>query len=105
MCDAAKALRSSLRGHERSRMAEPEVEAAWRAEFERSGVKELRDALSGDSFSDELKRQAAFRWLGDEAEAQRLHQEQTYHYVRWTFLVAVAAVIAGLIAVGLALLS
>jgi hypothetical protein len=23
----------------------------------------------------------AFRWLGDEAEAQRLQQEQTYHYV------------------------
>jgi hypothetical protein len=59
-------------------------------------------ATSGDGLTDELKRQAAFRWLGDEAEAQRLQQEQTYHYVRWTFLVAVAAVIAGLIAVGLA---
>src|SRR5262249_1226056 len=104
MCDAAKALRCSQRGHERSRMPEPEVEAAWRAEFERSGVKELRNALSGDGFTDEVKRQAAFRWLGDEAEAHRLQQEQTYHYVRWTFLVAVAAVIAGLIVVGLALL-
>jgi hypothetical protein len=85
-------------------MAEPEVEAAWRAEFERSGVKELRDALSGDGITDELKRRAAFRWLGDEAETQRLRQEQTYHYIRWALLVAVAAVIAGLIAVGLALL-
>ena len=85
-------------------MAEPEVEAAWRAEFERSGVKELRDALSGDGFTDELKRQAAFRWLGDEAEAQRLRQEHSYHYVRWTILVAIAAVLAGLIVVGLALL-
>ena len=72
-------------------MAEPEVEAAWRAEFERSGVKELRDALSDDGLTDELKRQAAFRWPGDEAEAQRLQQEQTYHYVRWIFLIAVAA--------------
>jgi hypothetical protein len=52
MCDAAKALRSGLRGHERSRMPESEVEAAWRAEFERSGVKELRDALSGDASSE-----------------------------------------------------
>ncbi|MGB6286319.1 MAG: hypothetical protein WBG18_18205 [Xanthobacteraceae bacterium] len=86
-------------------MAEPEVEAACRAEFERSGATQLRDALnSGDGFTDELKRQAAFRWLGDEAEAQRLQQEHTYHYVRWTFLVAVAAVIAGLIALGLSLL-
>ena len=69
-----------LKGHERSRMAEPEVEAAWRAEFKRSGAKELRDALDGDGFTNELKRQAAFRWLGDEAEVQRLHQDQTYHY-------------------------
>jgi hypothetical protein len=85
-------------------MAEPEVEAAWRAEFERSGAKELRDALNGDGFTNELKKQAAFRWLGDEAEAQRFQQDQTYHYVRWTFLVVIGAVIAGLIAVGLALL-
>jgi hypothetical protein len=85
-------------------MAEPEVEAAWRAEFERSGAKELRDALNGDGFTNELKRQAAFRWLGDEAEARRLQQEQIYHYVRWTSLVVLGVVIAGLIAVGLALL-
>ncbi len=85
-------------------MAEPEVEAAWRAEFERSGAKELRDALDGDGFTNELKRQPAFRWLGDEAEALRLQQEQTYHYVRWTLLVVLGVVIAGLIAVGLALL-
>jgi hypothetical protein len=85
-------------------MAEPEVEAAWRAEFERSGAKELRDALDGDGFTNELKRQAAFRWLGDEAEAQRLQQDQAYHYVRWTFLVVLGGVISGLIAVGLALL-
>ena len=84
-------------------MAEPEVEAAWRAEFERSGVTEIRDGLSGGGFTDE-KRQAAFHWLGDEAEAQRLQQEQTYHYIRWTFLIAVAVVIAGLVALGLSLL-
>ena len=49
--------RSGLRGHERSRMAEPEVEAAWRAEFERSGAAQLREALnSGAGFTDELNR-------------------------------------------------
>ena len=84
-------------------MAEPEVEAAWRAEFECSGVTQTRDALSVGGFTDE-KRQAAFRWLGDEAEAQRLQQQQTYHYIRWTFLIAVAVVIASLIVVGLSLL-
>jgi hypothetical protein len=83
-------------------MAEPEVEAAWRAEFKRIGETQVRDAL--DSITDEPKRQAAFRWLGDEAEARRLREEQTHHYVRWTFFAAVAAVIVGLIGVGLALL-
>ena len=33
-----------------------------------------------------------FRWLGDEAQARRLREENTYHYVRWTFFAAVAAV-------------
>jgi hypothetical protein len=86
-----------------SLMAEPEVEAAWRAEFKRSGATELHDASnSGGSSTDELKRQAAFRWPGDEAETRRLQQEKTYHYVRWILLVGVAAVIAVLIVVGLA---
>ena len=84
-------------------MAEPEVKAAWHAEFERSGVTQIRDALGGGGLADE-KSQAAFRWLGDEAEARRLQQEQTYHYIKWTFSIAVAVVIAGLIALGLSLL-
>ena len=84
-------------------MAEPEVEAAWRAEFERSGVTQIRDALGGGGLDDE-KSQAAFRWLGDEAEARRLQQEQTHHYIKWTLLIAVAVVIAGLIALGLSAL-
>ena len=84
-------------------MAEPEVEAARRAEFERSGVTQIRDALGGGGLADE-KSQAAFRWLGDEAEARRLQQEQTHHYIKWTLLIAVAVVIAGLIALGLSAL-
>jgi len=67
------------------------------AEFKRIGETQLRDALnSGGGFTDEPKRQAAFRWLGDEAQAQRLREEKTYHYVRWTFFAAIAAVIVGL---------
>jgi hypothetical protein len=38
-------------------MAEPEVEAAWRAEFKLIGETQVRDAL--DSITDEPKRQAA----------------------------------------------
>jgi hypothetical protein len=78
-------------------MAEPEVEAAWRAEFERVG--EDSGSLSG-----EAKRQPAFRWLGDEAEVQRLREESAHHYLRWTVLALAAAVLVGLIAFGLTFL-
>jgi hypothetical protein len=42
-------------------MAEPEVEAAWRAEFTR-----IHDTEAFQNASDDPK--AAFRWSGDEAE-------------------------------------
>jgi hypothetical protein len=81
-------------------MAEPEVEAAWRAEFERTRA---RDAFDNDNvFLGDPK--AALRWSGDEVEAQRLQEERTHHYVRWTWFGAVAVVIVGLIVVGLSFL-
>jgi hypothetical protein len=83
-------------------MAEPEVEAAWRAEFERT--RETEVGGSRNAFVDEPKREAAFRWLGDDAEARRLREEQAHHYVRWTFFAAVAAMMVGLIGVGLSFL-
>ena len=77
-------------------MAEPEVEAAWRAELELVGEGRDRGSLSR-----ETNRRPAFRWLGDEAEVQRLREESAHHYVRWTVLALIAAVIVGLIAFGL----
>ena len=53
-------------------------------------------------FPDDPK--AAFRWSGDEAETQRLQEEHTHHYLRWTFLSTVAVMIVGLIGVGLSFL-
>ena len=86
-------------------MAAPEVESARGVEFKRIGEKQIRDALnSGIGIADEPKKQAAFRWLGDEAEEGRLREEKTHHYVRWTFFAAIAAVIVGLIGVGSTLL-
>jgi hypothetical protein len=83
-------------------MAESEVEAALRAELNRIGG--THALKSGSDVTDELKRQAAFRWLGDEPEAQRLREEQNKHFVRWAFFAAVAVVIVGLIGVGLTFL-
>jgi hypothetical protein len=43
-------------------MADPEVEAAWRAEFKRIGETQLRDTLNSCVvFANEPNRQAAFR--------------------------------------------
>jgi hypothetical protein len=78
-------------------MAEPEVEAAWQAEFKR-----IHDTEAFDSGSDDPM--AAFRWSGDEAEARRLQEEHTHHYLRWTFVGAFAAVIVSVIGVGLSFL-
>jgi ABC-type sugar transport system permease subunit len=84
-------------------MAEPEVEAASRAEFKQVGEAQFRDSLNRGLF-EEPKRQKKFRWWGDEGEARRLRDEQTYHYVRWTFVAAVAAVVVSLIVFGLTFL-
>ena len=70
-------------------MAEPEAEAAWRAELERIGETQPREAQNSDG---KLKRQ------------RRLQEEHARHYVRWTLFAAIGAVIAGLIAEGLTLL-
>jgi hypothetical protein len=42
--------------------------------------------------------------MGDEAETQRLQEEHTHHYLRWTFVGAFAVAIVGLIGVGLTFL-
>ena len=78
-------------------MAEPELEAAWRAEFKR-----IRETEAFHSVPDDPK--TAFRWSGDEAEARRLQEEHAHHYLRWTFFSAVAVMIVGLIGVGLSFL-
>jgi hypothetical protein len=82
-------------------MAEPEVEAAWRAELERIGERQRSDTPVSSSAS---KKQMALDWLGDEVERQRLRREHTHHYLRWTLFAAIGAVIAILIAEGLTLL-
>ena len=81
-------------------MAEPNVEAAWRAELKRFHATETY--RSANVFPDDPK--AEFRWLGDEAEARRLQEEHAHHYLRWTFVGAFAVMIVGFIGVGLSFL-
>ena len=74
-------------------MAEPEVEAAWRAEFKR-----VHDTEAFHNASDDPE--AAFRWSGDEPSSAA-PEEHAHHYLRWTFVGAFAVMIVGVIGVGL----
>ena len=80
-------------------------EAEWRAEFERLGELLVYDNVKqGAIYNDEAKRQAAFRWLSDEARKRRARETQSLHIARWTLFAAVAAVIVGIIGIVVTLL-
>ena len=85
-------------------MADPEVEAAWRAEFKRIGETLPGDAPNAVGGSTNEPKQATFRWLGDETQTRRLREEKTHHYVQWTLFAAVAVAIVCVIGLGLTLL-
>jgi hypothetical protein len=72
------------------------------AEFEKLGEQQVTH-LVHNTPTPEPKRQLGFRWLGEQAAARRLREERTYQYVRWTFWAAVAAVIVGIVGVGVTL--
>ena len=82
-------------------MAEPEVEAAWRAEFRR--VHDSTNAIDGGNVFLAGPTEA-FCWSGDKAELRRLEDDHNHHYLRWTLLSTVAVMIVGLIGVGLSFL-
>jgi hypothetical protein len=79
-------------------MVDAQTEAEWRAEFELIGEAQV-SVLVCDGIIPEPKRQAGFRWLGDQAQARRAREERTFNYVRWTFFAAVAAVLVGIIGI------
>jgi len=80
-------------------------EEGWIAEFEAAGESELRDRLyRGSGMHPEAKFHLAVRWLREQARARRLQEEQMRRDVRRTLWAAVAAVLVGLVGIGIALL-
>jgi hypothetical protein len=80
-------------------LAMSDQEQAWRSEFERLSEQQVYDNVKqGAMYNDERKRQAAFRWLGEEARKRRNREEDTYWFSRWTFYVAIGA--AAIAAIG-----
>ena len=80
-------------------------EEGWIAEFEAAGESELRDRLyRGSGMHPEAKFHLAVRWLREQARARRLREEQMRRDVRRTLWAAVAAVLVGIVGIGIALL-
>jgi hypothetical protein len=80
-------------------------EAEWHAEFERLGELLVYDNVKqGAIYNDERKRQAAFRWLSDQAAERRVRERRALQVANWTFWAAVAAVVVGVVGVAVTLL-
>jgi hypothetical protein len=80
-------------------------ESAWHAKFERLGELLVYDNVKqGAIYSDEAKRQAAFRWLAEQTKERRTRERQTLRFSWWTFWAAIAAVGVATIGVVVALL-
>jgi hypothetical protein len=81
------------------------INPGWRDEFERLGeFLVYENVKQGAIYNDEAKRQAAFRWLSEQATERRQREAQTLDYVRWTYYAAIAAVGVGLISIAVAFL-
>jgi hypothetical protein len=80
-------------------------EAEWRAEFERLGeMLVYENVKQGAIYNDEAKRQAAIRWLADEARDRREREGRSFWYMQWTFFAAIAAVVVGMIGIAVTVL-
>ncbi|HUI13124.1 MAG TPA: hypothetical protein VL048_06610 [Xanthobacteraceae bacterium] len=85
-------------------MADQE-EAAWLAEFERLGeLLDYDNVRQGAIYNDERKRQAAFRWLSEQARERRTRERHTLRVSLWTLWAAIAAVGIAIVSVVVALL-
>jgi hypothetical protein len=84
-------------------------EKRWRAELETAGERAVRDNINSRGSlvtGGEPKQQFIRKWLGEkdversEQELERVTREkQGFNYARWTFYVAVGALVAAIIGI------
>ena len=75
-------------------------EAEWRAEFERDGeVLVYENFKQGAIYNDEKKRQAALKWLAEQARIRRGRESRTLQVAVWTRAAAILGVIIGIVGV------
>jgi hypothetical protein len=82
-------------------VTETEQERQWRREFENAGEQAVRDSLDFDRdiATGDAELEFAKQWLRDKEREREARARQTDWYLRWTFWVAVATLIAAVAAV------
>jgi hypothetical protein len=66
--------------------------------FEKLGELVVYDNIrQGSGYNDEEKRQAALRWLSEQARSRRKREVRTLQVLYWTFIAAISAVLLGVI--------
>jgi hypothetical protein len=78
-------------------------EAAWRMEFEALGERSvLKNVRQGATYK-EAKRQAAFRWLSEQAQLRDRREARTVQLAWGALFVSMAAALIGIMGVLMAL--
>jgi len=80
-----------------SSTTDKQKEAAWRMEFEALGEQSVLKNVKQGATYNEAKRQAAFRWLSDQAELRDCREARTAQLAWLALFVAIAAVSIGTI--------
>ena len=83
-------------------MTESPQEAQWRSELEAAGERAVRDNIKSRGSlvtGGESKQQFIRKWLKEKNAERILREQKGFDYARWTFYVAVGALIAAIIGI------
>ena len=77
-----------------SSTTDKQKEVAWRLEFEALGEQLVfENVKQGAIYNDEAKRQAALRWLSEQARLRNRREVRTTQLAWWALFVAIAGVL------------
>jgi hypothetical protein len=78
-----------------SSTTDKQKEAAWRVEFEALGEQSVLKNVKQGAIRNEAKRQAAFRWLSEQAQLRDRHEARTAELAWLALFVSIAVALIG----------
>ena len=86
-----------------SSTTDKQKEATWRVEFEALGEQSVLKNVKQSSAYNEAKREAAFRWLSEQAQLRDRREARTVQLAWGALFVSMAAALIGIMSVLMAL--